>query len=631
MIKIKNRQLQTVAILENAYAVGYEKSFNSIWKASFSLPLDDEKVKECKPLNLVEVTDNGEYIGLFRIVPSLTVKNESGKTITFQCEHVLATLLDDVMFKYHDRINMTTTQVLTYLLNQQTTKHWKLGTVAFTRYFHYKWENENLLSALFSVPKPFNQNYQWTWDTQSYPWTLNLVQPETEPTCEIREQKNLIGLEREEDPSGIFNRIYALGYGEGDNQLTFAEMNGGKPYVEDAESIAKYGLKSHIWVDRRFEDMASLKGNAEGLLNAWKDPKITWRVNAADLSSLSGKDIDKLRMGRICRIHTEEFGIVDARIMKESKSDMLDKPWDIPLEIANKLDDIATLNTDMRRKQEINEVYSQGATNIDSYDYSDNADSLHPAIIRFFVPEEMVRINKLLLRYETTEFRTYGGTTQGGGGTTATSTSGGGTTATSTSGGGVSTSTQSGGGTSQTSGAGGDHTHKMFTATGFETNSNPNTSVSLRAANGHHILVNDGTAAGLEYYTEGSSGNHQHNVTFPAHSHDFSVPNHAHNVTIPNHAHDVTIPPHTHEIDHGIFKLDRLPSSVTIIVDGNVVPGDSLSGENVDLIPYLAKDSEGKVSRGAWHTVEVLPNDLARIQAQITAQFFIQSRGPVNV
>ena len=38
--------------------------------------------------------------------------------------------------------------------------------------------------------------------------------------------------------------MYALGYGEGVNQLTIKSVNGGLPYVEDALSIEKYGLCS---------------------------------------------------------------------------------------------------------------------------------------------------------------------------------------------------------------------------------------------------------------------------------------------------------------------------------------------------------------------------------------------------
>jgi hypothetical protein len=205
--------------------------------------------------------------------------------------------------------------------------------------------------------------------------------------------------------------------------------------------------------------------------------------------------------------------------------------------------------------------------------------------------------------------------TSSGGGTTATSSSGGGTTATSSSGGGVNKSTLSGGETTQTSSFS-NPTFFVYSSTKL-----PLTGATFDNHT-HAVEVNDQL-------------NHSHSVSMPAHAHDFStpnhthsvtVPNHSHSVSIPNHTHDITLPDHTHAIDYGIYMLDRLPTAVLIKVDGNTVPHTTISGEKINLIPYLANDSEGRVQRG-WHTVTITPNDLGRVNAQITTQFFVQSRG----
>ncbi|MEK4970722.1 phage tail spike protein [Cytobacillus sp. FSL R7-0696] len=634
-------------MLENAYSVSYKKRLNEIWGASFILPLDDPKNAECQPLNYVEIIDDltGEYIGLFRIVPSQTTKSETNYSIKYECDHVIATLLDDVLFEYHQTINWTTKQNIEYILARQTTKHWRLGRCDFTRYFHYKWEDENgLLGPLFSIAQPFDEQYEWTWDTTSYPWTLNLVRPSNATTCEVRFGKNQREIQRDIDPTGIINRIYPKGYGEGVNQLTIREANNGRPYLENAASIAKYGLIPYVWVDRRFEDINSLKASGQALLDERSVPKVSYRISAVDLSSLTGMDVDKLRVGRIVRIIDPDLGTFEARIVGESKPDMVGSPGDIQLEIANKTENLGTTQADLERRQEINEVYAQGATNLLTYQYNDNADSSNPAEFRFELPEEMVRINKLLLTFETSNFRTYGKategggatstTTKGGGGTTATSSSGGGTTATSSSGGGVSTSTASGGGSSQTSSGGGDHVHKMFNYAGDSSGvSNPKR--DFMPQGGTNFRVTMEAASPSHLYTAESSGNHSHSVSIPSHTHNFSVPNHSHSVSIPNHTHSVTIPDHTHdftlpnhthEIQHGIYKLSSTPSRVTIKVDGNTVPHTSTFGTNIDLVPYLQTDDSGKVTRG-WHTVEISPNGLGRINAQVTTQFFMQSRG----
>lgn len=635
MIKILNQNRQPVAILENAYDISFEKQFNSLWTASFSLSLNDEKNEHCKPLYFVEVYDNGtlaedgnidgDYVGLFRIMPKLTVKNESANTVTYQCEHVMGMLLNSSLFQDHQLTNLTTRESLQYLIDRQKVKHFTLGRVEFVRYFSYLWENENLLSAIFSVPKPFDVPYMWSVDTTSYPWKLELLAPETEPTAEIREGKNLRGLEVEENPMDIYNRIYPLGEGEGINQLNIKSVNNGIPYVEDATSIADNGPIEYIWPDRRFIDPITLKASAEALLKKWKEPIVTWKVSAADISSITGESIDKFRVGKVVRLNVEGFPTTDLRIMKESKSDVTGNPGDITLEIGSVVEDLGTTQADIRQRQRINELYAQGAVNLGTYSFNDNCDPDDPAIIRFYLPDEMAKINKLWLSYKTTNFRAYSKAAKAGGGQTTTSGGGQTTSAgggqTTSSGGGQTTS--SGGG--QTSSAGGDHTHKMFSATGFSAASDPNNSVALRCANNMYVYVDSDTAAGIEYYTEGSSGSHTHTVAAHTHTvanHTHSVSDHTHSVA--DHSHEVS--DHTHPLEYGIYKHPDLPTSITIKVDGNAVPGSSLEAENLDLIPYLSKDTEGKIIRG-WHEITLFPNGLGRINANVISQFFMRSRG----
>lgn len=201
-------------------------------------------------------------------------------------------------------------------------------------------------------------------------------------------------------------------------------------------------------------------------------------------------------------------------------------------------------------------------------------------------------------------FFIYSKAVRGGGAIVSSTKSGGSSTATSSSGGGTTATSSSGGGISTTSGHSAP-TFFMYTSTHL-----PNQQY-------------DGHTHALEVTDE---LNHNHTVTIPNHTHSLTVPNHTHSVSIPAHTHDITLPDHTHDIEHGIFTLDRLPTAVTIKVDGNTVPYTAISGENLDIIPYLAKDSSGMVTRG-WHTVSITPNDLGRITAQLTTQFYVQSRG----
>jgi phage minor structural protein len=229
-VVIYDNQMKKQAILENAFNIGYEKKLNELWTAFFSLPADDPKNVYCKPLAYAELFDQGERVELFRITPALLEKTDA-EVNTYQCEHVLATLIDDVLFQYHEigGTGIFTTTAINYVLSKQTVTRWELGQNDFTRQFLYKWENENLLGSLFSIPKPFLEDYQWTWDTTVYPWVINLVQISDQVQSYVRYRKNMQSIRREIDPTELCTRLYCLGYGEGVNQLTIKEVNNNLP------------------------------------------------------------------------------------------------------------------------------------------------------------------------------------------------------------------------------------------------------------------------------------------------------------------------------------------------------------------------------------------------------------------
>lgn len=93
MLEIYNRDRQRVAILENAYDVREDQRINALWYLYFSLPVDDSKNEYCQPFWYARM-DGGE---LYRIMPASEAIDETGG-VEYQCEHVLATLLDNVLF-----------------------------------------------------------------------------------------------------------------------------------------------------------------------------------------------------------------------------------------------------------------------------------------------------------------------------------------------------------------------------------------------------------------------------------------------------------------------------------------------------------------------------------------------------
>ncbi|MGM2815378.1 phage tail spike protein [Bacillus cereus group sp. Bce007] len=655
--------MQLKAYLDNAYKIKYNPPLNELWTAGFSLPFTDPKREEIETFDYVEIFDNGKRIGMFRIVDSDEERDAEKKIISYECEHVLSTLMDGVLFGLHQRVNLTTRQNIEYLLSKQRTTHWKLGQCDFVRYFHYNWENEStLLGPLYSIPKPFDEKFQWTWDDTNYPWTLNLVRYTDEVTAELRYRKNMKGIRRTVDAKDVMTRIYPLGYGEGVNQLTIKDVNGGVPYT-DAPNFVKelHDGFDYIWVDRRFKEPQALYDSARMMLMKACMPKITYVIDAIDYELIDPYKIEKYETGKLVRLYDEDFDIfVDLRVMNHSKDDVNENPLNVKLTLENRVTDLGTIQADIEKRQKINEVYAQGSTNMDSSSFADNCDKDHPAVIKFFLPEDVVNINTMVLSYETSAFRAFERATKGGGGTTVSSSAGGGTFSSTQAGGGVSKSTSSGGGSFSTTSAGGG----SFTST----SSGGGTFSSTSSGGGTVATTSSKIFGELQIETSASTGgsleghrhtttftdqfNHSHEVSTPNHSHTFQTNNHSHTVQVndhvhnfqvephahefsldphshqfsmENHSHTVTLEPHIHEMDFGIYELDRTPSSMIIKVDGNIVPITDTSKENIDLIPYLSKDADGKISRGRWVEITLTPNDLARITATVNSRLFISS------
>lgn len=643
--QIFDRNMKRLAYLDNAISVGYTIEANSLWTATFTMPADDKKNQYCEPLNYVEIFDGDERIDLFRIIGE-DLERGDGATRFYNCEHVLATLLNDVLFQYHQcgGTGIRTAAVLNYILKRQTVKNWVLGSCEFTRQFEYNWENSTLLSALFAVPECFDSEYLWEWDTTGYPWTLSLVAPTEKLKSEIRYAKNMTNIKKTLDATGLANRIYALGYGEGVNQLTIAGVNGGLPYVEDALSIEKYGLCSTILVDTRYEVAENLKAYAKQILRESAEPYVSYEIGAIDLHRLTGDAFSRFRPGEVVRVVDDEDGVnLRTRIVSVTKDDAQGDPGTVTVTLANKSQDIAGSISDLQSRALIGETYAQGSTNQQIYNFTDNADTTHPATLKLYISESVVRINKMLLNIQFEPFRAFERAVKGGGGQTTSS--GGGTT---TSSGGGSTTSSGGGATTSAGGgattsSGGGQTSSSVALASSNTVHDSYDDGGPGGANHNHALVRgdklaltDGTGKITGYRTFAPSGKHTH----PAHAHTISPHTHtvsAHTHTVRDHTHTVrdhthrvdphthTISDHTHEIQFGIYEGARASRAV-IKVDGTRIPTPA-SYDNIDIVAYLSKDGSGKIQRNAWHTVEILPDTMSRIVGAVFSQTFCNSRG----
>lgn len=598
MMEVFDRERRRTAILENACAVSERRRMNAVWQLSFSLPCGDPKHEFCKPFHYVR-WDGGE---LYRIMPEGLEAGEAG-TITYQCEHVLATLIDNVLFGYHlvGNLGVYTEDVIRYILDRQLEKHWVLDRCDFRRQFEYGWEQETLLSALFSVAAPLSGPYLWCTDTSNYPWKLSLIKldPGGPPEMYIRRRHNMTDFRRERDPRQLVTRLYPLGYGEGVNQLTIAGVNGGVPYLQSPKAVTdKYGIIERVWTDRRYEDPESLKAAAQTMLDRLQEPAVSYEVGCQELD---GSDFDRAEVGKRVRVVYPELGECVDAFITEVNRDYGDVERS-SIVVSNRDASIASSLADMADRQRIEQTYAQGATQIYSQALQANCDRASGAVMDFFIPREMRIINKVLAKVRMDSFRAYSKSTQSEMARTVASAASQSWAQTSSGGGGSVSATGGGGGSTEDTGPSG---------------------INVTYGD-HESSVVEGHSHTVRLVTS-----HQHRVTLPDHTHAVNIPSHTHTFTIPGHGHDVQIPAHGHEITPGIYRYGN-PQSFSLSVNGAKKADFSGRTAEIDLTALLVGE-DGRIPRGSWLSLEVRPDDLAYISIDLMVQGFVQSRGDQTV
>lgn len=128
-------------------------------------------------------------------------------------------------------------------------------------------------------------------------------------------------IERVVDLDDVYTRVHVFGKGEETEtggygrRLTFADINGGKDYVEDNDAMQKWGVigkngqKQHAEgavIFENCEDKEELLQLGKDYLNQVKVPRITYSAKVAILAD-AGMDFKNARAGDICHIRDKEL------------------------------------------------------------------------------------------------------------------------------------------------------------------------------------------------------------------------------------------------------------------------------------------------------------------------------------
>lgn len=140
--------------------------------------------------------------------------------------------------------------------------------------------------------------------------------------------KDLVSVTRTVESDNPATRVY--GYGKGvetdsggyGRRLTFADVNGGKEYVEDEEATKIWGhlddggnivASCTSFVDEQCEDAAQLLRETKDYLATVKDPRVSYTANVIDLQAF-GRDWEGVGVGDLVSIIDKGFSADGIRL-----------------------------------------------------------------------------------------------------------------------------------------------------------------------------------------------------------------------------------------------------------------------------------------------------------------------------
>ena len=290
-------------------------------------------------------TENGPAAGMVWRVKSIQ-QNYVQNTPQVTLEHAVSILKDRIMFgeitaaKITGNANATqctAEQAVRYILAQQG--EWQLGSFGFSFSAPYKFDGDTLYDALEKVSDSLEDSW-WSYDFSTYPFRLNITQKPAGVACVLRPGRNLTAMSKTVDRTGMYTRFYPIGKDD-------LHISG--DYVSRNEGL--YGVVSHVEVDQSLETESELRAWANHRLSRHAEPRVTITVGALELADATGESMDRLKLGRLCRIPLTEFSTeITERITEISYQDTVHAPEVAQVTLANIREDVTKVIADAMKK-----------------------------------------------------------------------------------------------------------------------------------------------------------------------------------------------------------------------------------------------------------------------------------------
>jgi len=313
------------AVLENAYDIIVTGEINGEDTLSFKIPYRDSKRSYIDSEKKIQIVDD-----IYKVRTVKDTKDTEGNAIT---EVYAEAEFYDLTFsvrKEERSFEAETAEVpMAYAL---AGTEWAVGTVNVRTKRTWTSSEKNALSILRNVANLHGGDL--VFDCANRLVHLLTVSGKDSGAL-FAYRKNMKSIQRVVDTRSLVTRLYAVGA----DGLTFSDINGGKPYVEDFSYTNEIRIST---LDcSSFTNPYQMKEYAEMRLAQYAKPTISYVLNAMDLSVLTGYEHEAWELGDYVRVEDKELGIsVTTRIVRREYN--LQEPWNTVLELSTTLKNLGS-------------------------------------------------------------------------------------------------------------------------------------------------------------------------------------------------------------------------------------------------------------------------------------------------
>ena len=261
------------------------------------------------------------------------------QTRTVTLEHVINTLKDRLLFGETKPATIAGVDGATEVSARAAINHamarqddWRLGETAKDPVKPYSFNGESLFAVIETVTSSMG-DVQWEYDLSTHPFTLHIRNIPTGFSSEMRMSRNITTLRHQIDRSRMYTRIYPIGKDNLHISGDFLSRNEGL-----------WGIVCRVETDQSKETEGALREWAQERLDRHCEPLVTATITGLDLSRETGEALDRITLGRRCRVPLPAKGeTITERVTKLQWADKIKEPDKFTVTLANNTEDIASI------------------------------------------------------------------------------------------------------------------------------------------------------------------------------------------------------------------------------------------------------------------------------------------------